>query len=280
MKKLITLNTHRIVEKNYEEKLKLFVDMIVAEQPDVVALQEVSQRIASEKMEVNHPYYIPCEANTEFHHDNHAWRVANLLSERGVPYYWSWASIKVSYDIYDEGVAIFSKKKPEDIKSVWVSHNKIFDDWAARKALGICVDGTWYYSIHTGWWDDKREPFKDHWDCLRKDAAASCGENGLCFIMGDFNSPADVRGQGYDYVVSTGWYDTFQLARTKDTGTTAFRKIDGWAERLVEGMAREDGLRIDYIWCNQPIEIIQSEAIANGLNYPIMSDHFGVKVQY
>ncbi len=280
MKKLITLNTHSIVETDYEEKLKLFVDMIVEEQPDVIAMQEVSQRIQSEVIKVKHPYYIPAETDVEFHHDNHAWRVANMLSERGVSYYWSWASIKVSYNIYDEGVAIFCKKKPEDIQSVWVSHNKIFADWAARKALGVCVDGIWYYSIHTGWWDDKREPFKDHWDCLRKKAQESCSENGLCFIMGDFNSPADVRDQGYDYVISTGWYDTFQLAKVKDAGTTAFRKIDGWAERLTEGMEREDGLRIDYIWCNQPISILQSEVIANGINYPVMSDHFGIKIQF
>ena len=120
MKKLITLNTHSIVEKNYEEKLKLFVDMMVAEQPDVIALQEVSQRIVSDEIEVIHPYYIPCEADTVFHPENHALRVANMLSERGVPYYWSWASIKVSYDTYDEGVAIFCKKRPEPSRRGYV----------------------------------------------------------------------------------------------------------------------------------------------------------------
>lgn len=280
MKKLITLNTHSLVEKDYEKKLKLFIDMIEKERPDVIAMQEVSQRIASACTVVEDPYYVPAEENTQFHIDNHALRAAKMLQERGIPYYWSWASIKVSYDIYDEGVAIFSKEKIEDIQSVWISHNKVFEDWAARKALGIQVKGAWYYSVHAGWWEDEREPFRDHWDCLQAAAKKTCGEDGLCFILGDFNSPADVRNQGYDYVASSGWYDTYSLAEQKDAGITALRKIDGWAERLMEGMEREDGLRIDYIWCNRPILVKESVVVADGKNYPVMSDHFGIKVRY
>ena len=41
--KLITLNTHSLVEPDYENKLKLFAEAVLRERPDVVALQEVNQ---------------------------------------------------------------------------------------------------------------------------------------------------------------------------------------------------------------------------------------------
>lgn len=40
--KLMTLNTHSLVESSYEEKEK-FIETLIVEQPDVVALQEVNQ---------------------------------------------------------------------------------------------------------------------------------------------------------------------------------------------------------------------------------------------
>ncbi len=41
--KLITLNTHSLVEPGYENKLKLFAEAVLRERPDVIALQEVNQ---------------------------------------------------------------------------------------------------------------------------------------------------------------------------------------------------------------------------------------------
>lgn len=39
--KLMTLNTHSLVESSYEEKRK-FIETLIVEQPDVVALQETA----------------------------------------------------------------------------------------------------------------------------------------------------------------------------------------------------------------------------------------------
>ena len=44
--KIITLNTHSLIEENYETKLIQFVEMVKTEQPDVIALQEVNQSLA------------------------------------------------------------------------------------------------------------------------------------------------------------------------------------------------------------------------------------------
>ena len=45
--KLLTLNTHSLLEKNYLQKLDQFVDTIIKEQPDILSLQEVNQSITA-----------------------------------------------------------------------------------------------------------------------------------------------------------------------------------------------------------------------------------------
>ena len=47
--KLITLNTHSLLEEHYEEKLRAFADLICKERPDILAMQEVNQ-LASEEI--------------------------------------------------------------------------------------------------------------------------------------------------------------------------------------------------------------------------------------
>ena len=42
--KLLTLNTHSLIEPEYEAKREIFVEFIAKEQPDVFALQEVNQK--------------------------------------------------------------------------------------------------------------------------------------------------------------------------------------------------------------------------------------------
>lgn len=45
--KLLTLNTHSLIEPAYEVKRDAFVEFIRKEQPDVFALQEVNQTAAA-----------------------------------------------------------------------------------------------------------------------------------------------------------------------------------------------------------------------------------------
>ena len=45
--KLLTLNTHSLIEPDYEAKREIFVDFIAREQPEVFALQEVNQTAAA-----------------------------------------------------------------------------------------------------------------------------------------------------------------------------------------------------------------------------------------
>lgn len=63
--------------------------------------------------------------------------------------------------------------------------------------------------------------------------------------MGDFNSPAEVRNEGYDLINASGWYDCYNLAKEKDNGFTVEKVIDGWKDKLKE----KTNIRIDHIWC-------------------------------
>ena len=47
--------------------------------------------------------------------------------------------------------------------------------------------------------------------------------------------------------------------------------FDGWKE---EGLA--PGMRIDYVWCSERVPAAVSRVICNGINGPLVSDHYGL----
>lgn len=49
-------------------------------------------------------------------------------------------------------------------------------------------------------------------------------------LLGDFNSEVDVRGDGYDLILRSGWQDTYRLAQQRDEGYTVVQAIDGWRD--------------------------------------------------
>lgn len=274
--KIITLNTHSLIEENYETKLIQFVEMVKTEQPDVIALQEVNQSLACPAADSPESVgYISSKGNDKLvRQGNHVLRLATLLKEAGTDYWWTWIPLKIGYGIYEEGLAIMSRQPIEDTHQFYISKIRDYENWKSRKALGIRVNGIWYYTIHMGWWDDEEEPFAAQWDLVMENLSDD-KLTGTCFIMGDFNSPSAIRGEGYDYVKQSGWYDTYILADNKDEGITVGHVIDGWRERMD---TQDAGMRIDYIWCNHPLHILESEIILNGMNYPIVSDHYGVQI--
>ena len=62
--KLLTLNTHSLIEPDYEAKREIFVDFIAREQPEVFALQEVNQTAAAPLLGEIPAGYYPCPGNT------------------------------------------------------------------------------------------------------------------------------------------------------------------------------------------------------------------------
>lgn len=271
--KLLTLNCHSILEPDYQNKLLHFVDCIAQWQPDVFALQEVNQTAAQPTL-VNAPAgYSPCPGNPiPLRQDNHAAAVAKALEERGIRYFWSWLPAKIGYGKYDEGVALFSKGPIIQIDNLLLSRTKDYTNWKTRRTLGISSGGVWYYTMHMGWWKDEEEPFADQWQRFQ---SVVCSR-GATFLLGDFNSDAAVRGEGYDLVAADGWQDTYLLAEQKDDGYTVVQAIDGWRDSP-DADAKK---RIDQIWCSEKLPIKSSTVAFNGKQGSPVSDHAGILIEY
>lgn len=276
--KILTLNTHSLIEENYADKLKEFVKWIIDVQPDVFSLQEVNQSLSSPKLiAIENLGYVPCKGeHIQLLLDNHAIQIAEMLRKEGLSYEWTWIPLKIGYGRFEEGLAIFSKTPIEDTTQFFISKSRTMDNWKTRKMLGIRTQDMWFYCVHMGWWDDKEEPFAYQWDKVQETLGNVNTIENTSFIMGDFNCPAQTRGEGYDYVKASGWKDTWELAREKDSGITVSKVIDGWEERAGE---EASGMRIDFIWCNRPVEVLRSEVVFNGKNRQIVSDHYGVEIE-
>ncbi len=264
---IMTVNTHSYIEDDADRKLQILADAILRIKPDVVAMQEINQLSCSEYVSSS---FMQAEYGIGLKKDNYALRIAELLKNK-CPYSFVWLGIKHGFEIYDEGLCIFTRERADETKSFLISKCNSEDNWKKRMALGVKFNGEWFYNLHMGRWDDSEEPFYDQWRCLTD----NIGTDGRLWLMGDFNSPSDVRNEGYDCVLSDGWYDTYILAGKKDDGYTVSGKIDGWKDKN-EFLKK----RIDYIFCNLSREIQTSYTIFNGKNEEIISDHFGVIVTY
>ena len=69
--KLLTLNTHSLIEPQYREKLDVFVKAIARLKPDIIAMQEVNQSRLSKIIQNDGAFPI--------RQDNHALSVVLLI---------------------------------------------------------------------------------------------------------------------------------------------------------------------------------------------------------
>lgn len=278
--KLMTINTHSILEENYIGKKESFVKAVAQLQPDIIAMQEVNQTAATK-------YALPGLQRGRYHNnqeprplkaDNHAAVVAEDLRRAGVEYNWTWLPMKLGYSKYDEGMAVFCRKPIAEANVILLSHDGDYANWRTRYALGIRPAGTedWFYTVHLGWWNDEEEPFDQQWQKLET-AVKQKNHQGRIFLMGDFNSPAQIRHEGYDLIKESGWQDTYLLAQEKDAGNTVRGVIDGWRDKLTQEQMLE-GMRIDHIWCSEMVKVHSSRTCFDDKNEPVVSDHFGLLI--
>ena len=278
--KLVTINTHSLIEENYQKKLEQFVDFTIKENPDIIAMQEVNQSIDAPVWHMPLTGFSPSlNMMPPIRKDNHALQAAMKLLESRNPYYWTWLPVKLGYSKYDEGMAIFSKRPITEVKSFYISKFEDYNYWKTRQVLGVKVQGSsdWFYTVHMGWWDDKEDCFKEQWERFQMQLQLDNLSYNI-WLLGDFNSPAEVRMEGYDLIKNSGFNDTYFLAKEKDCGITVEGVIDGWRDKVddINGLA---GMRIDQIWCKHIPSVRFSKVIFNGQNTPIISDHFGVMIE-
>ncbi|PEY42306.1 endonuclease [Bacillus cereus] len=259
--KLLTLNCHSWQEENQIEKIRHLAKTIQEEDYDVIALQEVSQSIKAQNV---------CDNKKK---DNFGLVLLAELEKLGLGNYnIVWDFSHIGYDIYEEGLAIITKHPIVKQGSFFVSESQDTAYWKTRKIVHTTISyqgkNITFYSCHLGWWNDEEESF--HGQVNRLIDYVNGDE--LSFLMGDFNNNARLQGEGYDYLMQKGLYDTYELAMEKDEGTTVQGKIAGWDEN-------KQNLRIDLILSNKPTTVISSKVIFNGVNRNVVSDHFGVEVQ-
>lgn len=261
--KLLTLNCHSWQEDNPYEKIKHLVETIKEKSYDVIALQEVSQSV-EEKI-----------AYENIKKDNYGLVLLNELKKQGVENYslvWGFSHNYSYMGEFEEGLAILTKHPVVDEHSFYVSTIKDINNWKTRIIIGATIEYSnkqlTFYSCHMGWWLDDEEPFTDQVKSLLQ----NINKESTVFLMGDFNNDAFIIGEGYEYLIKHGLFDTYNLAELKDDGVTVIGKIPGWEEN-------EQKKRIDLILTNRLVPVEYSKVIFNNKNKAIVSDHFGVEVK-
>ena len=253
--KLLTLNCHSWQEEDQVEKIKYLAKTIHEKNYDLIALQEVSQSIKSEYVD------------SRLKKDNFALLLKKELDKYEkdkYDFYWDFSHI--GYDVYEEGLAIFTKHKIIESNSFFITESENILYWKSRKMIEVKIyynkKELNFYSCHLGWWNDEDEPFKNQVDNLLK----YINKDSISILLGDFNNNAFIENEGYDYLMKCNLIDTFSLAKDKDSGITVKGKIAGWEEN-------EEKLRLDLILINQNISVESSKVIFNGSNKHIISDH-------
>ncbi|MCA9766278.1 MAG: endonuclease/exonuclease/phosphatase family protein [Carnobacterium sp.] len=267
--RLLTLNTHSWLEEQPQIKLSLLVEAILSNQFDIIAFQEVNQSMKESVIDLSSTStYCPTNSTIQIKRDNFAYQVQQKLEQMGLIYHWTWQPSHVGYDIYDEGLAFLSLEPIQELKTFYASKSLAYTNHKTRSIVGMQVGNSWYINLHLGWWHDEEDTFKEQWAVCSTFFEALTGP---IYLMGDFNNPSQSTDEGYD-LVSKEWFDTFLLATKRDGGNTVESNIDGWS-------ANTEKLRLDFIFTNKAITVKQSEVIFNGLNYPVISDHYGVSIE-
>ncbi|KJG20382.1 exodeoxyribonuclease III [Photobacterium iliopiscarium] len=260
--KLLTLNTHSWQEQHQLQKLAIVAQAIIDQDCDVIALQEVNQHhlsaVVNEQICSNHPV----------HSDNYGYLLQQKLAELGHDYQLTWDFVHQSYDVYQEGLAFLTRLPIIEHQVIDLSDHYDVSNWKHRRAVRIKVaykqQELDFYNCHCGWWNDEQGSFADHLNRITATLSPR-----LSFLLGDFNNPSHLRDQGYDYALQRHLFDCYTMAKTKDTGITVVKNIDGWQQN-------SQLLRLDYIFSNQQVSVKQHQTIFNGDFYDVVSDHFGI----
>ena len=273
--KVLTLNAHSLLEWDNTFCLENLTDAIIREDVDVVVMQEVNQTVEAPYAEpdaLKADGYVPCDSEAKIRTDNYALSAAKLLKQKGREFSWTWGFAHPAYRHLEEGEAVLSRLPVLQADNVCVSTPA---GHCRRVIPGLQVqlaDGpVWFRSVHMGWWKDEEEPFLDQWEKMSRAAAGKQ----MAFLLGDFNSEAAVRGEGYDLIARDGWQDTYCLAQHKDDGYTVVQAIDGWRDTPDAAEKK----RIDQIWCSKVIPVKSSRVVFRGTQEPQVSDHAGILIE-
>lgn len=267
--KILTLNCHSWLEENKEEKFQQLVDKIVAEDFDVIALQEVNQT-QGEEVGILDEWYCLNNDTWTILKDNFALALSEALQIEDKEYYWTWGFSHYSYGRFEEGLALFSKE-PLLAKVTQVSKCSDINDSRRRILVSAVTEKEGQLltvgSIHHSWWAD--DAFKIEWEGLEK----AFEENQYPLILaGDFNQIAGTIGHELVLNSRLKLKDSFQIAENVIGEATIEGPIDGWNDH-------NGSLRIDYVFVSEGLKVKNHTVVFDGVREPLVSDHYGIVVE-
>lgn len=250
--KILTLNLHCFVEETIEENQLLIVDTIIKEDIDIIFLQEVAQ---SEDLDIMFK---------DIKKDNYGYKLKTLLEEAGHNYFFHYKIGNLSFNKYDEGLAILSKTRLFDLSHFFVSKNTEYKNWNTRVIVSAKtkVHNTvlTLTSTHLGW-SDGYEVFEDQVDKLLD----NLNPKEINIVAGDFNVKAGSKE--YNYIIDKGYIDLFY------NGKDEYFDIP----THVNDMDIQVGAsRIDFIMSNNHFEVKNRKILFKDKK---VSDHFGVMLE-
>ena len=282
--KILSFNTHSLHGGETEESAEVseLCSIIEAEKPDLIALQEVNQSISAPDADLSFTegYYraATCVSPVPFKADNFLLSVVWRLNLNNIAYHFTWLPVKKGYGKYDEGLAILAKKPIRTACGVYLSDIQDYGNWKTRMALLCEIEGRedLFCCLHTSRYDDPEEPFLPQW----KKFTEYTKNRKRVIAAGDLNVPAENRGEGYNEILKTGFFDLYPLSDEKNGYSYTVRgNIDGWSAADTPKKTT-DTRRIDFILSSKEpnAKKITYSTLFDGERGRPVSDHFGIMV--
>lgn len=273
--KLLTLNTHSWLEIHQIHKIKILADFIIREDVDVIALQEVNQN--SDSPAEHSPLKYLSATDIPLKDSNFGVFLMKFLNAAGASYQWSWTDSHEGWGIYDEGVALLSRVPIKQVRALELSESRFtFSDVFRRCALAMELDvndhSLWVVSAHMNWWlKHDIHLFEHDFASLDTQIGELAGSDPVV-LLGDFNNDAAIASEGYQQMMSAGWYDSFKNSKTQDGEFTVHKNISGWEENSY-------AMRIDYVLCSTPAQFESYRVVFADNTAEAISDHAGILVE-
>ncbi len=242
---LLTQNLHCFAEENIPKNQQLLADTIIENNVDIIFLQEVAQ--------------MPTK-DLSLQEDNYALKVQQYLKKQGFDYQLYYVPIKRSFSIYEEGIAMLTKKPLKQVSSRFISNIQDYEDWKTRKVLtGILeLEGKEILlaTTHFGW-TDLKEVFEEQFDAATKEFQ----NVDLAILAGDYNITPTAKE--YDYIAEQGWQDVM----SQDYELVIHPTFRG------DQMTHDHPVRLDYIMTNKPVKLAYGKVL---FIEERISDHYGI----
>jgi len=276
---ILTINLHTYQESNQEAKFDIITDLIGELDVDFVALQECAQHKNS------------AIVDGIIRDDNMALILQNnLMEEYASDYEFAWEWAHYGWNVWEEGVAVFSKYPLIENEDRYVSSSTNVNSINSRKVIygAFMVPGIGrmhLFSAHTHWRTSETDEqqniqinnIRDM--VIEKDSIAADSAI-LSLICGDFNvnpTSSPPWNEGYTTMMAGGDYKDSFLEIYPDANNTP-------AQSAYNTIGGDFPGRIDYIFMkeNDKFRIEDSQIVFRPDVAGVVSDHFGVlsKISY